>query len=210
MQERLASRRDELRTRYSNFRLRNLDVSYPTYSELIDNPAVASLLQEGDVKIIISEARFQDHFLQHISLLKTTNQANMIREFLSKSSCFPASQLLETIELSDDILVQTHGNVFHWAVFFLKYVSPEPSTRDDLCHYNEMSKNPSIINPGFMRNRIFVDLTIVSDILDVLCLPRDVLYKQIDHRIECMCAKPDFNQPASFSNLVCRLQIMGF
>lgn len=206
---RYSARSKELGQRYGDYlnSVPALDVSYPTTSELLKVPEIDSLLREDGSNIVVSETRFQESFIAHVEASRRTLQAALIREFISKSRVYlPPDQLLATIELSDDDLVQMHGDVFEYATFFMKSCQFSPYKDSDeylLCHYSQAASSALLLET-IRRDHLSVDIKVASAILAVLNIPNSIYYQHIDYKVLCLCAKADFDQPATFTNLVRR------
>lgn len=206
---RYSARSKELSQRYGDYldSVPALDVSYPTTSELLEVPEIDSLLREDGSHIVVSETRFQESFIAHVEASRTTLQAALIREFISKSRVYlPPDQLLATIELSDDSLVQMHGDIFEYATFFMKSYQFSPYEDSDeyaLCHYSQAASSALFLE-DIRRDHLSVDVKVASSILAFLNIPDNMYYQHVDYKVLCLCANADFDQPATFTNLVRR------
>ncbi|PSR76153.1 hypothetical protein PHLCEN_2v8651 [Hermanssonia centrifuga] len=207
---RIGLRRQEVRTLYQLYieDIEDDEVLLPDSVEFTYLPEVTALVSRDDGLIEVTQERFMDVVAEAMTTFNISERAklaNMLREQAPRFTDYDSSDEDDGTISRTPMEIACDLEVLNRATSILKCYRCSLSSPTSYFPFTKITRHNLKFHPDSPYKAISREKAVTgtaSAVLKVLGLPSSTRYSDISRKIVCLCGKPDFQQPAEFSELI--------
>ncbi|THH02676.1 hypothetical protein EW026_g187 [Hermanssonia centrifuga] len=207
---RIDLRRQEVRTLYQLYieDIEDDEVLLPGSVEFTYLPEVTALVSRDDGLIEVTQERFMDVVAEAMTTFNISERAklaNLLREPAPRCTDYDSSDEDDDTISRTPMEIACDLEVLNRATSILTCYRCSLSSPTSYFPFTGITRHILKFHPDSSYKAISREKAVIgtaSAVLEMLGLPSSTRYSDISRKIVCLCGKPDFQQPAEFSELI--------
>ncbi len=212
---RIDLRRQEVRTLYQLYieDIEDDEVLLPGSVEFTYLPEVTALVSRDDGLIEVTQERFMDVVAEAMTTFNISERAklaNLLREPAPRCTDYDSSDEDDDTISRTPMEIACDLEVLNRATSILTCYRCSLSSPTSYFPFTGITRHILKFHPDSSYKAISREKAVIgtaSAVLEMLGLPSSTRYSDISRKIVCLCGKPDFQQPAKFSESVSRISL---